>query len=196
MMLAVGGRCPCLVRCPWNDSVWIKQILDLGCDGIIIPQIQSAAAAKQAVQACRYPPQGIRSVGVARAQQYGLNLQPYVDHADADLTVILQVEHLDGVAQIDAILDVAGFDAILIGPYDLSASMGLVGQVSHPDVQAAIEKIKAACRRREIPIGIFAADVGAAQQQIQSGVRLIALGTDALFLGRAAQQALASLAEN
>ena len=119
-----------------------------------------------------------------------------MDHADADLTVVLQVEHIDGVAEIDAILEIEGFHAILIGPYDLSASMGLIGQVTHPDVQSAIEKIKAACRARGIPTGIFAADVDAAKHQIQSGVGLIALSTDALFLGLAAKQALASLKES
>ena len=196
MMQAVGGRCACLVRSPWNDSVWIKRILDLGCDGIIIPQIKSAAAAEQAVSACRYPPHGIRSVGIARAQQYGLNFQPYVDQSDEALTIVLQVEHIDGVAEIDSILDVGGFDAVLIGPYDLSASMGLIGQTTHPDVQGAIEKIKAACRAREIPLGIFAAEVDTAKQQISNGVRLIALSTDALFLGLAAKRALTMLKES
>lgn len=193
MIQAIAGRCACLVRAPWNDTVWIKRILDLGCDGVIIPQIKSAAEAADAVRACRYPPEGVRSVGIARAQRYGMGLQTYVDQANHSLTVVVQIEHADAVNCIDEILGVDGIDAILIGPYDLSASMGLVGQVTHPVVQATVEKVRAACRQSGMPIGVFAADVHAAVRQMEQGCSLIALSTDALFLATAAQQGLDTL---
>src|SRR5262249_12026251 len=126
MVQAVGGRCPCVVRAPWNDPVWVKRVLDTGCDGIVIPQVQSRSEAESALRPCRAPPAGVRGVGVARAQRYGMRLQQYVAGADAALTVVLQVEHVEGVRNVREILDVPGIDAIVIGPLDLSASMGLV----------------------------------------------------------------------
>jgi 2-keto-3-deoxy-L-rhamnonate aldolase RhmA len=193
MIQATGGRVPCLVRAPWNDSVWIKRILDTGCDGIVIPQIRNAAEAREAVSSCKYPLEGTRSVGIARAQGYGMTLQDYIEHANDRLIVVLQAEHIDAAHNIDSILDVSGFDAVLIGPYDLSASMGIKGQTSHPDVQQAIRKIKGACADRQIPIGLFAVDTDVAKNQINSGCTLIALGVDAMYLWKSAKQAIGDL---
>jgi 2-dehydro-3-deoxyglucarate aldolase/4-hydroxy-2-oxoheptanedioate aldolase len=193
MIQAVGGRCPCIVRAPWNDHVWIKHILDTGCDGIVIPQIRSAAEAKAAIDACKYPPIGTRSVGVGRAQGYGMEMQDYVQHANERLVTILQIEHIDAVKALDSILDVPGFDAILIGPYDLSASMGLIEQVTHADVQNAIATIKKACAARNIPIGIFAPDAAFAKAHIADGCTLIAMGIDAIYLWKATKQALSEV---
>jgi 2-dehydro-3-deoxyglucarate aldolase len=95
MIQATGGRVPCLVRAPWNDGVWIKRILDTGCDGIVIPQIRSAAEAREAIRNCKYPPIGTRSVGIARAQGYGMTLQDYIENADERLITVLQTEHID-----------------------------------------------------------------------------------------------------
>jgi 2-keto-3-deoxy-L-rhamnonate aldolase RhmA len=193
MIQAAGGRVPCLVRAPWNDAVWIKRILDTGCDGIVIPQIRNAAEAREAVSSCKYPPDGTRSVGIARAQGYGMTLQDYIEHANDRLITVLQAEHIDAANNIESILDVSGFDALLIGPYDLSASMGIKGQISDPDVQEAIRKIKAACSDRHIPIGIFAVDAEVAKNQINSGCTLIALGVDTMYLWKSAKQVIADL---
>lgn len=193
MIQATGGRVPCLVRAPWNDGVWIKRILDTGCDGIVIPQIRSAAEAREAIRNCKYPPIGTRSVGIARAQGYGMTLQDYIENANERLITVLQTEHIDAANNIESILDVPGFDAVLIGPYDLSASIGIKGQVSHPDVQQAIGKIKAACLDKDIPIGIFAVDAEAAKMQIDSGCTLIALGVDTMYLWKSAKQTLSEL---
>ena len=193
MIQATGDRIPCLVRAPWNDGVWIKRILDTGCDGILIPQIRSASEALVAIRACKYPPEGTRSVGIARAQGYGMTLQDYIELANERLITVLQIEHIDAAGNIESILDVPGFDAVLIGPYDLSASMGIKGQVSHPDLLQAIGKIKAACSERRTPIGIFAADVEAAKIQINSGCTLIALGIDTMYLWKSAKQAIKAL---
>lgn len=193
MIQATGGRVPCLVRAPWNDGVWIKRILDTGCDGIVIPQVRSAAEAREAIRSCKYPPAGTRSVGIARAQGYGMILQDYIEHANDRLITVLQTEHIDAANNIESILDVSGFDAVLIGPYDLSASIGIKGQTSHPDVQQAIRKIKVACSDRHIPIGIFAVDAEVAKNQINSGCTLIALGIDTMYLWKSAKQAIGDL---
>ena len=193
MIQATAGRLPCIVRAPWNDAVWIKRVLDIGCDGVVIPQIRSAGEAREAVRACMYPPAGTRSVGVARAQGFGMDFQDYIKHANERLTIILQTEHIDAVSNIETILEVAGFDAVLIGPYDLSASMGLTGQISHPDVQQAIGKIKDACAARSFPMGIFADDAHAAKLHIDGGCTLIALGVDAMYLWKSAKQAVSEL---
>lgn len=190
MMQAVGGRIPCLVRAPWNDSIWIKHVLDTGCDGIVVPQIRSAVEAQKAINACMYPPVGTRSVGIGRAQGYGMNFQDYIDQSNERLIIILQTEHIDAVDNIESILDVSEFDAILIGPYDLSASMGLTGQITHPDVQAAIGKIKKACAARKMPVGVFAVDAQTAKTQIDGGCTLIALGVDTIYLWKSAKQTL------
>jgi 2-keto-3-deoxy-L-rhamnonate aldolase RhmA len=190
---ATGGRIPCLIRAPWNDGVWIKRILDTGCDGIVIPQIRSAAEAREAIRACKYPPVGTRSVGLARAQGYGMTFQDYIDHADERLITVLQIEHLDAANSIESILDVPGFEAVLIGPYDLSASMGIKGQVNHPEVQRTIRKIMTACSDRSIPIGIFAIDAETAKLQIDSGCTLIALGIDTIYLWKSTKQAISAL---
>src|SRR5438034_6557806 len=120
MIQAIGGRAGAVIRVPWNDAVWIKRALEVGCDGIIIPQIRTVAEAAAAVRACYYPPVGDRSVGISRAQKYGMELDQYLERANDEIAVILQIEHRDAVEHIDEILDVAGFDAILVGPYDLS----------------------------------------------------------------------------
>ncbi len=193
MMQAAAHRVPCLIRAPANDSTWIKQILDTGCDGIIIPLIQSAAEAQSAIEACHYPPDGTRSVGLARAQGYGMRFGEYLATASDSLAVILQIEHMQAVREIDAILDLPGFDAVLIGPYDLSASVGRPGQVDHPDVKAAIDKTKSACASRNLPIGVFAIDAEAARTHIASGCTLIGLGVDALYLWKSAKHTIQEL---
>jgi 2-keto-3-deoxy-L-rhamnonate aldolase RhmA len=190
MIQAAGGRCPCVVRVPENAEVWIKKALDIGCDGIVIPQVKSGAEAREAVQCCLYPPAGRRGVGISRAHGYGMSFQDYVEAANDQLAIILQVEHVDGVRNIRSIANTPGIDAILIGPYDLSGSLGLLGQVSHPRVEEAIQEIKQHCEEAQVPVGIFVVDAQSANRCIDDGVTLIALGMDVLYLWKSARQAL------
>ena len=190
MIQAVGGRCPCVVRVPENAEVWIKKALDVGCDGIVVPQVKSAAEAEAAVKCCLYPPAGRRSVGIGRAHGYGMSFQEYVAAVNDRLAIILQVEHVDGVRNVESIVNTPGIDAVLVGPYDLSGSMDLLGQVDHPQVMEAIQEIKRHCDAAVVPAGIFVADPGAANRYIADGFTLIALGTDALYLWQSARQAL------
>jgi 2-keto-3-deoxy-L-rhamnonate aldolase RhmA len=193
MVQAAGGRCPCLVRVPENKEVWIKRALDTGCHGVVVPQIKSAAEARQAVEACLYPPDGQRSVGLSRAHDYGLSFQDYVNAANNELTIVLQVEHAQGVQNIESIVSVPGVDAILVGPFDLSGSLNLLGQITHPRVQEAIEEVRRACQAARVPLGIFTVDVPSATSWIDKGFSLIALNTDASFLWKSTKAALAEV---
>ena len=155
LLRAVRGDCYTLVRIPENTPVWIHKALDIGCDGLIVPMVCSEAEARRAVEHMRYPPDGVRSVGVARAHGYGLEFASYVGNSNERLSLIIQIEHITAVRNLASILDVPGIDAVLIGPYDLSGSMNLLGQVNHPAVQEAMAAIRAACTEREIPFGLF-----------------------------------------
>ncbi len=187
------GQPACIVRVPLNDEIWIKKALDTGCAGIMVPQVNSAEEARRAVRLSKYPPQGSRSVGLARAQRYGPGLTEAVTSANETTVVIVQAEHVDAAANIDSILAVPGVDAVLIGPYDLSASMGLTGQVDHPDVQAAIAQVRAACFGRGIPVGIFTATTSRAQTALGQGFSLLLVSGDMLMLEQAARGLLTEL---
>jgi len=189
MIQATGGRVATLVRVPWNDPVWIKRVLDLGCDGVIVPQIRSAAEALAAVSACLYPPAGERSIGIARAQQFGMEFQQYIETANNHVCVILQIEHREGVDRIDEILSVPGFDAVLVGPYDLSGSYGVLGQVGHPKVVESMARTRASAKTHNRAVGIFAADVQTVQIYLSNGYTLIAMSTDAMIYGNAIRRA-------
>lgn len=195
MIRAVAGRCATVVRVPSHDEAWIKKVLDAGCDGIVVPQVNSADEARRIIQNCYYPPIGRRSVGGTRAQTYGLTGSEYFAHANESIGIILQVEHIDGVQSIEEILDVAGIDTIFIGPIDLSASLGVMGQLSHPTLVEAIQVVRDACARRKIPTGIYARDAEAVKSAITAGTTMIAFGTESGYLRTAVVGALAEVDE-
>ncbi len=186
-------RCPCLIRIPANNEFFIKQALDIGAAGIIAPLVNSADAARQIVSCAKYPPVGTRSVGLARAHGYGQKFTSYLASANDELSVVVQIEHIEGVRNIDAILEVEGIDAIFIGPYDLSASLGKPGEIQDSEVQKAITRVKAACNRNNVALGIFAINADAARPYMDDGYTLITVGTDVIFLAEAAKNALAEL---
>ena len=188
MIQAVAGRCACILRVPCSSEVDIKKALDIGADGIIAPQVKNAEQARQIVRWCKYPPAGERGVGLARAQCYGLEFSEYLATANDSLAVIVQVEHIDAVAKIDEIAAVEGLDAVFIGPYDLSASMNLTGEVDHPEVKAAIEKVRQACQSRKLALGYFGVSVESVQSSIALGYHLICAGVDAAFVTRGASE--------
>jgi 2-dehydro-3-deoxyglucarate aldolase/4-hydroxy-2-oxoheptanedioate aldolase len=190
---AVGGRCPCLVRIPDKQEVWVKKALDIGCDGIVVPQIRSAAEARQIVEWSLYPPDGKRSVGVSRAHGYGMAFRRAIETANDELVIVLQAEHTDAVRDIASIVQVPGIEAVLIGPFDLSGSLGVLGELNHPRVLEAIETVRHHCQAVGLPPGIFAPNVAMAKEYIGQGFRLIALSMDAFFLWQSAQAALAQV---
>jgi len=193
ILQAVDHRINCVLRVALNDEIWIKKALDSGASGVMVPQVNSAEDARRAVRFCKYPPQGSRSVGLSRAQGYGVRLAEYLAEANLQTAVIVQVEHIQAVNNIEAILAVEGLDAVLVGPYDLSASMDHMGQVEHPEVQAAIRRVRLACQAHNMPLGIYAATAERAKAYIKEGYRLVAVGSDTLILDSAAREILAKL---
>jgi 2-keto-3-deoxy-L-rhamnonate aldolase RhmA len=178
----MGDKILKIVRVPGNDEIWIKRVLDTGCDGILVPMVNSAAEARNVIQFSKYPLEGRRSVGLSRAHSFGPGFSKYVENANKDLVIMIQIEHKEGVRNIDEILKVKGIDSIFIGPYDLSASMGLTGQLNHPEVQAAIRLIKEKCREAGIPYGIFGMTPEGLVPEVKDGCTFLLCGVDAAIL--------------
>lgn len=179
-----GKQCPAIVRLTSNHPDQIKRVMDAGATGVMVPMIKSAADAKAAVDGVYYPPRGQRGVGLARAQGYGNSFQAYRQWLDENAVIVVMIEHVDAVKAIDSILAVPGIDAYIIGPYDLSGSMGRPGDLNHPDVQAAIAQVLEAGRRANKPGGIHVIepDPEALQQRIQAGFNFLGYGLDIRIL--------------
>ncbi|MFH0964013.1 MAG: aldolase/citrate lyase family protein [Planctomycetota bacterium] len=185
MMQAMRGTaCVPLVRLPMNNPLWIRRVLDAGAAGIIVPLVNSAEEAALAVQYAKYPPMGIRGIGIARAHGYGPAFRDYVEQANDYTIVIAQIEHIRAVENIEAILDTEGIDGVFVGPYDLTGSMGLLGQLSHPKVVEALEHVVAVCRTRNKPAGthVVAVDPDEIPLRRKQGFTMIALSLDGLML--------------
>jgi len=190
MLQAIEPHAAALIRVPENNPIYLKQVLDIGASGVIVPMVKTVEQAQAAVDACLYPPRGNRSVGGARATQYGLNFDRYLIQANREISIVLQIEHKDAVNNIEAITQVEGITCLLIGPYDLSGSLGRLGQINHPEVVAAINYVKETCQNQEIPLGIFTPNSGLAQHYKEEGFQLICVGQDCSLLQ---QQATALL---
>ncbi|MFA5687785.1 MAG: aldolase/citrate lyase family protein [Kiritimatiellales bacterium] len=173
-----------LVRLPECDAVAAKKALDLGANGIIVPCVNLPEEARQAVAIAKYPPDGIRGASLARCTDFGRNFNGYFMSHNDNVIVVIMLEHIDAVKNIDAILAVPGIDATFIGPYDLSASMGLAGQLDHPDVLAAQKTLLDACIAHGVPPGfhIVPNDPPQVAARIEAGFRFIALGLDTGFI--------------
>lgn len=187
ILRAVGDRAACVVRVPSADEVAIKKVLDLGAAGIIAPQVNTAEQAADVVRFARYAPDGTRGVGLARAHGYGLRFQEYLEAANEQVAVIVQAEHAEAVENIEAIAKVEGIDCVLLGPYDLSASLGKMGQVNDPVVTGAIERVTRACLAARVPLGYFGVTPEAVRPYIERGYTLIIGGVDTLFLASGAK---------
>jgi 4-hydroxy-2-oxoheptanedioate aldolase len=183
---AVREPCACLVRVPETSETGVKKALDTGAAGIIVPHVNSAAEAARAVHWSKYPPEGGRSVGFTRSNRYGVRFRENVAAANGETVVVAQVEHIDGVRSIEAILAVPGIDAVFIGPFDLSASLGKPGCLDDPEVQAAIGAAAAACARAGTPVGIFAAGAAGARKALEDGYTLVCAGVDTGLYAEAA----------
>ncbi len=187
---AVAGRCFTVVRVPDGTSENVKRVLDTGCDGIIVPHVNTAEEARRIVALAKYPPLGERSVGLGRAQGFGLRFTEYIQSANAQTVVMIQIEHKDAVANVEEILGIPEIDVIFIGPYDLSGSMGLLGEVAHPEVVDAIGKVRKACAAANIALGIFCSNADQAFAQTKLGAQVVAVGTDLMHMARSAQLVL------
>jgi 2-dehydro-3-deoxyglucarate aldolase len=193
VLQGAGTEMPCLVRVVASEEPAIKKALDVGAAGIIAPMVNSDRCAERVVRLSKYAPLGTRGVGLGRAQGYGLRFQEDVDRANEDVAVVIQAEHIEAVENIEAIVQVAGIDAVFVGPYDLSASMDRLGDVGHPEVVSAIERVTEVCQGAGIPLGIFGVSAEAVRPYIERGYKLIVAGVDTMILGQAAGQLLARI---
>jgi 2-keto-3-deoxy-L-rhamnonate aldolase RhmA len=171
---------PTFVRLPDRSATAIKRFLDIGCDGIILPQVSSVAEVDEIARAALYPPVGERSVGIARAQGYGTRFAECL--RTQDYAIVVQIESATGVRNAEGIISHSSVDAVVIGPYDLSGSFGIPGEIDSPQVVESIARVQAACREAGKPCGIFAATAEKAATYARSGFDLIAVGMDCTVL--------------
>ena len=188
------GTATAIVRPAWNDAVLIKRILDIGAPGILVPYVQNAAEAEQAVAATRYPPRGVRGVaGAVRAARYGRD-RKYLHSADEEICVLVQVETRSSLEQLEAIAAVDGVDGVFIGPSDLAASFGHIGNPNHEDVQNAIRNAVERLAAVGTPAGILATAPEDAERYIDWGYGFVAVGSDLILLARGAEALARSFA--
>jgi 2-dehydro-3-deoxyglucarate aldolase len=184
--LELGGTLP-LARIAQGKIKDCKQALDAGAGGVIVPMVESADQLTLVRDACRWPPAGTRGVGFSRANLFGKHFDAYAEEAQAPLLVAM-IEHICAVDNLESILKVEGLDAILIGPYDLSASMGLIAEFEHTDFIATMTKIRTLCSQYAIPCGlhIVKPDTVVLSQRLSEGYRFIAYSIDSVFLTESA----------
>jgi 2-keto-3-deoxy-L-rhamnonate aldolase RhmA len=186
LILAIQSKgLKAFVRVGENNTRIIKRILDAGADGIIVPSVNSAAEARKAVEAVKYPPHGKRGVGLARAQSYGFGFEQYRDGASKEIKLIVQIEHIDAIRELDAILQTDGVDGTFIGPYDLSGSLGKPGQWDESDVKEALIIYEETVKKYDKWIGfhVIQPDYNLVNEKIAKGYNFIAFSLDVLFLG-------------
>lgn len=171
-----------VVRPAANDATLFKRLLDMGAQTLLVPYVETVAEAEAAVTAMRYGPRGIRGMaGMTRATRYG-EVEDYFTRAEEELCLVVQLETVKGLENLEAIAAIDGVDAIFIGPADLSASMGLPGQMSHPDVVAAIQGAMKRAQAIDIPVGLMALDPTVAKDYIARGSCFTAVGVDLVLL--------------
>ncbi|MCS5733864.1 HpcH/HpaI aldolase family protein [Herbiconiux daphne] len=177
-----------VLRPPVLDPVLIKQYLDLGAQTLLIPMVDTAELAELAVRSVHYPPRGIRGVGSALARASRWNrVDGYLDTAAQRISVIVQIESAEGVSNIDDIVAVDGLAGIFLGPSDLAASMGLLGQQEHPDVIAAVEHCITVAREHGVPAGVNAFAEPIARRYLDAGASFVLVGADVALLARASE---------
>ncbi|MGC9349311.1 MAG: HpcH/HpaI aldolase family protein [Anaerolineae bacterium] len=190
LVQAIEGRgCMPICRLPINEPEHFKWALDTGAGGVMVPLIRSVEDAERAVMYAKYPPEGIRGISICRAHGYGATFQSYVETANEETLVVLQIEHIDAVNEIEDICAVPGVDAVFIGPYDLSGSMGLMGQIHHPQVEDAVSRVFEAAVAADVAPGLLIVEPapGEVARRISDGFQFIAVGLDTLMLVRAAE---------
>jgi 2-dehydro-3-deoxyglucarate aldolase/4-hydroxy-2-oxoheptanedioate aldolase len=183
-MATKGTETATLVRVPWNSPALIKPVVDLGASGVIVPMVRSAREAAAAISACRYPPGGIRGFGPLRASNYGrINSSDFCEESDRTLMTLIQIEHIEAVENLDSILKVPSIQDIVIGPNDLAASMGHLGDIAHPDVIQAMETIVQKACAADVNVGLAAGtQVAAIAAWARKGVRWFSLVNDVMLL--------------
>jgi 2-dehydro-3-deoxyglucarate aldolase len=190
-----GSEAVPFIRVADNDPALIKRALDIGAMGIVVPLVNDRAGAERAVKAAKYPPQGFRGIGMARAQGYGLDFEDYFARANREIMVIVQIEHADAVANIEDIAAVPGIDMFFIGPVDLSGSYGqpAVGGQMPAQVMKAIDQVVDVAKKAGIALGAWVPNAEVANLRRSQGFGFLGLGTDNFMLATGCQSALRDL---
>ena len=186
LIMAIQGKgLKAFVRVGENNSRIIKRVLDAGADGIIVPFVNTANDAISAVNSIKYPPLGKRGVGLSRAQGYGFDFENYRDNKVRNIKLIVQIEHIDGILNLDSILQIEGVDGTFIGPYDLSGSLGKPGDWENKEVKDALNLYEEKVKKYNKLIGYHVVEPNyhLVIEKINKGYNFIAFGFDALFLG-------------
>ena len=181
-----------LVRVSKNEEVIIKKVLDMGADGIVVPMIKSKEDAQEAISYAKYPPVGNRGVGLFRAQKYGTGFDEYKKWVKDELVIIAQIEHFEAVDNIKEIITTDGIDGVIIGPYDLSGSMGYPGEYHRKEVKEAIAKVLRICKDENVPSGfhVIESNPQKLQERIDEGCTFLAYSVDFFFLGDSARDGM------
>jgi len=184
--------CVPVARLPYCDPIWIKRSLDAGAQALIVPMVNTAGQAQLAVDESKYPPQGRRGFAFCRANLYGLDFGRPAEELNDEIAVIVQIEHKDAIANLDAILSIAGVDGAFLGPYDLSGSYGRSGDFDSPEMTAAVKAFLDACRRNNKAAGLYVPNPGEQfiRRYLAEGYSFLSLGVDTAFLASAAREAL------
>lgn len=196
LILAIQSKgLKAFVRVGENNTRIIKRVLDAGADGIIVPSVNSAIEAQKAVDSIKYPPFGKRGVGLARAQSYGFAFEDYRDNIAKEIKLIVQIEHINAIKELDAILQIDGVDGSFIGPYDLSGSMGKPGQWDELDVKEALRVYEETVKKYKKWVGfhVIQPDYQLVIDKIEKGYNFIAFSLDVLFLGTLVRNQMAEL---
>jgi 2-keto-3-deoxy-L-rhamnonate aldolase RhmA len=193
MIQAMRPGCLSFLRVEEPAAVYVKRALDTGCSGVIVPQVNSVALAKALVQAAKFAPLGARGVGLGRAVGYGASLADGLKRENQRTSLVAQIEHVDAVEVVHDILGLTGIDAVLVGPYDLSSSLGIPGEITDERVQERIQRVLDAARNAGKPAGIFVGAVEAARREIARGFSFVAVGSDLTHLSAAARALCAAV---
>jgi len=186
-----------VVRVPVGEAVVIKQVLDLGAQNLLVPMVSTPAQALEVARAAQYPPDGIRGVGSALARSARWNrVDGYLAHAASHVSVVVQIETAEGVGNAAAIAATPGIDGVLVGPSDLAASLGLLGQQTHADVVDAVNQVFERVASVGKPVGVNAFDPAAARGYMADGAAFVLVGADVALLARASEQLARDFSKN
>lgn len=195
---AQAGRVACLPRVSSHNGEQIRRLLDSGADGVIVPNVSRVEEVRQIVEWCKYPPEGKRSFGVARAQGYGLEFEEYVSQWNQRSAVLIQIESIAGVEAIDALVSHPTVDGVMVGPYDISGSLGQPGQLFHPRVEQACARVLEACRKAGKACGtqLVEPTQGQIASAMEKGYTFIVLASDVFILWKWSERVKALLQES
>ena len=196
VMAATGTQTTPLVRVTWNHPGLVKQALDIGAGGVIVPLAKTVEDVRQAVAACLYPPQGTRGFGPRRASNYGRRIEDYTARANQDVNVWVQIEQIQAVEHIDEIVTVPGLTGLYVGRNDLSGSMGILGQINHSRVIEAVEKVIASASEAGVPVGMGGpTTLPEISTWIDKGLQFVTVGGDIAFLATMADRTFEEIQE-